>query len=214
MTRLSPRERTLLGWGGVALALYLLLDLAVLPYWDAWGETRSAAEIQARRVRNFRRILERQGRIEAELETLRRRTESLEQGLLDSSGDALAGAEIQGLVKDIAAAHGMTIQNSDLAPIEKISPQYSKVSTRVGLQAGIHQFVDFMAAMGSDPKILFVENLRIAPVRAGGRRDRNRNKDIRMTLVISALKRAEPEKAEEPPVPAEAAGAARRGERP
>lgn len=214
MNRLSPRERKLLGWAGVALALYLLLDLAVLPYWDALGETQANAEIQARRVRNFRRILDRQGRIEAELEMLRRRTESLEQGLLDSSGDALAGAEIQGLVKDIAAAHGLTVQNSDLAPIEEISPEYSKVSTRVGLQAGIHQFVDFMAAMGSGPKILFVENLRLAPVRVSGRRRSDKDKDVRMTLVISALKQAEPEKAEEQPVPAEAAGAARRGERP
>ena len=201
MTRLSGRERTLLVWGGLALALYLLLDLAVLPYWDSLGETRANAEIQARRVRNYRRMLQQQDRTRSELDQLRRRTESLEQGLLDSAGDALAGAEIQGLVKDIAAAHGLTIQNSNLEPVEKISPQYSKVSTRVGLQGGIHQFVDFMAAMGSDPKILFVEELRIAPVRVNVAKE----KDIRVTLAISAMKQAEPEKA---------AGAARRGERP
>ena len=201
MTRLSGRERTLLVWGGLALALYLLLDLAVLPYWDSLGETRANAEIQARRVRNYRRMLQQQDRTRFELDQLRRRTESLEQGLLDSAGDALAGAEIQGLVKDIAAAHGLTIQNSNLEPVEKISPQYSKVSTRVGLQGGIHQFVDFMAAMGSDPKILFVEDLRIAPVRVNVAKE----KDIRVTLAISAMKQAEPEKA---------AGAARRGERP
>ncbi len=201
MTRLSGRERTLLVWGGLALALYLLLDLAVLPYWDSLGETRANAEFQARRVRNYRRMLQQQDRTRSELDQLRRRTESLEQGLLDSAGDALAGAEIQGLVKDIAAAHGLTIQNSNLEPVEKISPQYSKVSTRVGLQGGIHQFVDFMAAMGSDPKILFVEELRIAPVRVNVAKE----KDIRVTLAISAMKQAEPEKA---------AGAARRGERP
>ena len=201
MTRLSGRERTLLVWGGLALALYLLLDLAVLPYWDSVGETRANAEFQARRVRNYRRMLQQQDRTRSELDQLRRRTESLEQGLLDSAGDALAGAEIQGLVKDIAAAHGLTIQNSNLEPVEKISPQYSKVSTRVGLQGGIHQFVDFMAAMGSDPKILFVEELRIAPVRVNVAKE----KDIRVTLAISAMKQAEPEKA---------AGAARRGERP
>ena len=201
MTRLSGRERTLLVWGGLALALYLLLDLAVLPYWDSLGETRANAEFQARRVGNYRRMLQQQDRTRSELDQLRQRTESLEQGLLDSAGDALAGAEIQGLVKDIAAAHGLTIQNSNLEPVEKISPQYSKVSTRVGLQGGIHQFVDFMAAMGSDPKILFVEDLRIAPVRVNLAKE----KDIRVTLAISAMKRAEPEKA---------AGAVRRGERP
>ena len=210
MTRLSPRERKLLGWAGAALALYLLLDLAVLPYWDALGETRAAAEIQARRVRNYRRILNGQGRIEAELETLRRRTQSLEQGLLDSAGDALAGAEIQGLVRDIAAAQGLTIQNSDLAPVEKLSSLYSQVSTRVGMQGGIHQFVDFMAAMGSGSKILFVEDLRIAPIRA----NRPKEKDIRVTLAIAAIKQAEPEKAAEASGSAGAAGAARRRERP
>ena len=208
MTRLSPRERKLLGWAAAALALYLLLDLAVLPYWDALGETRAAAEIQARRVGNYRRLLQQQDRTRSELARLRRRTQSLEQALLDSAGDALAGAEIQGLVKDIAGAHGLTIQNSDLAPVEKISPLYSQVATRVGLQGGIHQFVDFMAAMGSGSKILFVEDLRIAPIRV----NRPEEKDIRVTLAIAAMKRAEPEKAAEPEFPP--AGAARRGERP
>ena len=191
MTRLSGRERTLLVWGGLALALYLLLDLAVLPYWDSLGETRANAEFQARRVRNYRRMLQQQDRTRSELDQLRQRTESLEQGLLDSAGDALAGAEIQGLVKDIAAAHGLTIQNSNLEPVEKISPQYSKVSTRISLSGGIHQWVDFVAAMGSGPEILFVEDLRIAPVRAND----PKNKDIRVTLSVSALKRAQPEQA-------------------
>ena len=136
-------------------------------------------------------MLQQQDRTRSELDRLRRRTESLEQGLLDSAGDALAGAEIQGLVKDIAAAHGLTIQNSNLEPVEKISPQYSKVSTRISLSGGIHQWVDFVAAMGSGPEILFVEDLRIAPVRAND----PKNKDIRVTLSVSALKRAQPEQA-------------------
>ena len=205
MIRISPRERALLRWGGVALALYLLLDLAVLPWWDTLGETRAAAEIQARRVRNYRRILQQQDRNRSELNSLRRRTETLEQGLLDSAGDALAGAEIQGLVRGIAATHGLTIRNSNLVPVEQVSPRYSKVSTRISLSGGIHQWVDFVEAMGSGPKILFVENLRIDPVRASD----SRNKDIRVTLLVSALKQIQPDKAAEPPGSSGASGAPR-----
>ena len=193
MTRLSRRERTLLVWGGLALALYLLLDLLLLPFWDSLAETRANAEVQARRVRNYQRLLQQQDRTQSELDQLRSRTESLEQGLLDSPGDALAGAEIQGLVRDIAAAQGLTIQNSDLAPVEPIGPRYGKVSTRISLSGGIHQVVDFIAAMGSGPRILFVEDLRIAPVRP----NHPKNKDIRVTLSVSGLKRVEPEKAGE-----------------
>ena len=210
MNRLSPRERKLLGWAGAVLALYLLLDFAVLPWWDTLGETQAAAEIQARRVRNYRRILQQQDRTRSELARLRQRTRSLEQGLLDSAGDALAGAEIQGLVRDIAAARGLTIQNSDLAPVEPVSPRYSKVSTRISLSGGIHQWADFVHAMGAGSKILFVEDLRIAPVRAGD----PKNKDIRVTLSVSALKEIEPEKAPEQPGSAGAPGAARGRGRP
>ena len=205
MTRLSRRERTLLVWGGLAVALYLLLHFLFLPFWDSLAETRANAEFQARRVRNFQRMLQQKDHVQSELDRLRRRTESLEQGLLDSPGDALAGAEIQGLVRDIAAAQGLTVQNSDLAPIEPLGPHYGKVSTRISLSGGIHQWVDFVAAMGSGPKILFVEDLRIAPVRANHPKD----KDIRVTLSISGLKRAEPEQAGEDP--AAAGGRGRKG---
>ena len=210
MTRLSPRERKLLVWVGLALALYLLLDFAVLPWWDTLSETQAAAEIQARRVRNYRRILQGQDRTRSELARLRQRTQTLEQGLLDSAGDALAGAEIQGLVRDIAAARGLTIQNSDLAPVEPVSPRYSKVSTRISLSGGIHQWADFVGSMGMGPKILFVENLRIVPVRAND----PKNKDIRVTLSVSALKEIEPKEDAGAPGSTGAPGSARGRGRP
>lgn len=191
MIRLSRRERTLLLGGGLAVALYLLLDLLLLPFWDSLAETRANAEFQARRVGNYRRMLQQRDRTRSELDRFRRRAQSLEQGLLDSPGDALAGAEIQGLVRDVAAAQGLAIQNSDLAPVEPLGPHYRKVSTRISLSGGIQQWADFVAAMGSGPKILFVEDLRISPVRV----DDPRNKDVRVTLTVSALKRAEPEQA-------------------
>ena len=202
MTRFSRREKTLLVWGGLAVVLYLLVDLLLLPFWDTLADTRANAEFQARRVRNYRQMLQRQDRTRSELDRLRRRTQALEQGLLDSPGDALAGAEIQGLVRDIAAAQGLTIRNSDLLPVEEISPRYSKVSTRISLSGGIHQWVDFVDAMGTGPKILFVEDLRISPVRPND----PKNKDIRVTLAVSALKRAQPEQAGKDPAAAGSSG--------
>lgn len=191
MTRLSRREKMLLIWGGLAVALYLLLSLLLLPFWDSLDDTRANADFQARRVRNYQRMLQQKDRVQFERDHLRRRTELLEQGLLDTPGDALAGAEIQGLVRDIASAQGLTVRNSDLLPVEEISPRYSKVSTRISLSGGIHQWADFVDAMGRGPKILFVEDLQISPVRAND----PKNKDIRVTLSVSALKRAQPEQA-------------------
>ena len=187
MRRLSERDKTLLRLTAVAVCLYLLLDLILLPYWDVLGETRSKTKIQAKRFRNYHKILQREGSMVEERESLRRQIKSLEQGLLDSPGDALAGAEIQGLVKDIAMVHGLTIQSSDLLPVKRISSDYSKVSTRVSLTGAINQFVDLMVSMGSGPKILFVEDLQINPTHINA----PKKKDIKVRLAISALKQAE-----------------------
>jgi len=187
MRRLSERDKTLLRLTAVAVCLYLLLDLILLPYWDVLGETRSKTKIQAKRFRNYHKILQREGSMVEEGESLHRQIKSLEQGLLDSPGDALAGAEIQGLVKDIAMVHGLTIQNSDLLPVKRISSDYSKVSTRVSLTGAINQFVDLMVSMGSGPKILFVEDLQINPTHINA----PKKKDIKVRLAISALKQAE-----------------------
>ena len=190
MRRLSERDKTLLRLTAVAVCLYLLLDLILLPYWDVLGETRSKTKIQAKRFRNYHKILQREGSMVEEGESLHRQIKSLEQGLLDSPGDALAGAEIQGLVKDIAMVHGLTIQSSDLLPVKRISSDYSKVSTRVSLTGAINQFVDLMVSMGSGPKILFVEDLRIVPTHINA----PKQKDIKVRLAISALKQVELEK--------------------
>lgn len=187
MRRLSKRDKTLLRLTAVAVCLYLLLDLILLPYWDVLGETRSKTKIQAKRFRNYHKILQREGSMVEERESLRRQIKSLEQGLLDSPGDALAGAEIQGLVKDIAMVHGLTIESSDLLPVKRISSNYSKVSTRVSLTGAINQFVDLMVSMDSNPKILFVEDLQINPTHMNA----PKKKDIKVRLAISALKQAE-----------------------
>ena len=174
----------------------------VLPVWDSLGETRANAEFQARRVRNYRRVLQRHDRTRSELDQLQRRTQSLEQGLLDSPGDALAGAEIQGLVRDIAAAQGLTIRNSDLLPGGGDQPPLQQGLHPHQPERGIHQWVDFVDAMGTGPKILFVEDLRISPVRPND----PKNKDIRVTLAVSALKRAQPEQAGKDPAAAGSSG--------
>ena len=108
----------------------------------------------------------------------------MESGLLTSRTDALGGAEIQGLVKDMAVSKGMVFRRSDLLPVKNISPEYSKISTRIEVHGNIHQLVDFLVSLGSSPTILFVEEMRISPAQMGDLK----NKQVVSTLLISGLK--------------------------
>jgi hypothetical protein len=78
----------------------------------------------------------------------------------------------------------MSFQRSDSLPVKGVSPEYSKVSTRVEMTGAINQLVDFLASFETAPKILFVEEMRISPVQMGN----PKNKQVHATLMVSALK--------------------------
>jgi Tfp pilus assembly protein PilO len=180
----SSREKWLLVAAGVAVLAYLMMQHYILPYWDSLGTTSEKIEILSRRVTQYRRILKGQNSVKAALETVRRQASSMESGLLNSRADALANAEIQGLVKDLAVSKGMTFRRSDLLPVKPVSPEYSKVSTRVEVLGAINQLADFLVSFESSQRILFVEEMRISPVQMGN----PKNKQVLATLMVSGLK--------------------------
>jgi Tfp pilus assembly protein PilO len=186
--RISPREKILIAVGGGAFLVFVLMRSYAFPYWDSLAEGAARTDIYAKRLTSYRRILQGQNSVKAALEAAKQRTDTLESGLLESKTDALANAEIQGLVKDFVLSKGMDFRRADLMPVKAVSREYSKVSTRIELKGNLDQLVDFLVGCGTAPKILFVEEMRIAPVQLGNLK----SKQISATLQISALKRQEP----------------------
>jgi Tfp pilus assembly protein PilO len=170
--------------GGAATLIFVLTHYVVFPYSDSFADTTEKLEVESKRVGSYRRVLRGQDSVKAALQATQQQTASLETGLLTSKGDSLANAEIQGLVKALATSKGMSFQRSDSLPVKGVSPEYSKVSTRVEMTGAINQLVDFLACFETAPKILFVEEMRISPVQMGN----PKNKQVHATLMISALK--------------------------
>lgn len=191
--RLSQREKWLVLAAVAAVIVFFLADSYLFPYWDSLGDAREQIQVDARRVASYRRVLHGQDSVKAALEAVKQRTHSIEQGLLKSEPDALATAEMQGIVKQMVLAKGLTLRRTDLQPVKSISSDYSRVSTRVELAGAADQFVSLLAAMETSENILAVEEIRISPAQAGGTKDKN----LVINLVVSALKRIEPTAATE-----------------
>ena len=187
--RPSPREKWLVLAAVAAVVVFLVADSYLIPYWDSLGESREKIEVDFRRVASYRRVLHGQDSVRAALEAVKQRTHSIEEGLLKSEPDALATAEMQGIVKQMVLAKGLTLRRTDLQPVKSISSDYSRVSTRVELAGASDQFVSLLAAMETSENVLAVEEIRISPALPGG----TKNKDLVVSLVVSALKRIEPE---------------------
>jgi Tfp pilus assembly protein PilO len=183
----SARERWLLTLAAASMVAFVLIQYLILPYWDSLGTASEGIEAQSKRVTQYRRILKGQASVKAALEAVHRETFQMENGLLKSRADGLATAEIQGLVKDLAVSKGMTFRRTDLLPVKPVSPEYTKVSTRIEVLGAINQLVELLVSFESSPKILFVEEMRVSPLRLGNTKD----KQVLATLLVSGLKNIE-----------------------
>ena len=186
--RPSSREKWLVLAAVAAVVVFFLADSYLLPYWDSLEASRDKIEIDARRVASYRRVLHGQDSVKAALEAVKQRTHAIEAGLLKSEPDALATAEMQGIVKQMVLAKGLTLRRTDLQPVKSISSDYSRVSTHVEIAGPADQFVSLLAAMETSENILAVEEIRITPAETAG----TKNKNLIVNLVVSALKRIEP----------------------
>jgi Tfp pilus assembly protein PilO len=186
--KLSSRERLLIGAAGTVVVFVALMWTVVLPFWDSMSQSYGSIDLQAKRVTNYRRILRGQTTVKAALDSAQKQTAVWEARLLVNKADALAIAEIQGLVKDLVLSQKMFFRRSDLLPAKIVSPEYTKVSARIEIMGTMDQFVNLLLSFETGPRILFVEESRISPVQVMN----SRNKQVLVTLTVSALKAVDP----------------------
>ncbi len=184
---LSKRDRKLLIGAAAAVVLYFLLNNWLLPFYDSLGEASDKIAVQEKRVTNYRRIMGGKNSVKEAMSAAQQQLSSLETGLLTGQSDALASAEIQGLVKNLVISKGMTFRRSDTLPVSPISAEYSRVPTRVEIVGSIEQFHDLMISFTRGPKHLVLDEIKITPTTMGGKN----NKSILLNLIVSGVRRTE-----------------------
>jgi Tfp pilus assembly protein PilO len=182
---ISKRDRKLLIGAAVAVVLYFLLNHWFLPFYDSLSEAHEKIAAQEKRVMNYRRIMGGKNSVNEAMAAAKKQLAILETGLLAGQSDALASAEIQGLVKNLVISTGMTFRRSDTLPVSPISPEYGKVPTRVEIVGSIEQFHDLMINFTRGPKHLVLDEVKITPTAMGGKNI----KSILLNLVVSGIRR-------------------------
>ncbi|MSO22702.1 MAG: hypothetical protein EXQ58_05490 [Acidobacteria bacterium] len=184
LSQLSKRDRRLLGAAGIALLLYFPMQYFILPSWDAQGRVSENIQAKTRQVLKCRKVLLGQESVKEALQAAQQQTALQESGLLSSPTDALAGAEVQGILREMVLSKGLTLRRSDVLPVRGLTPEYSKVSARMEVFGNMDQFVNLLVGMETAPRILYVEEMRLTPVQLNN----PKNKQVMATLMVSALK--------------------------
>lgn len=158
---ISKRDRRALQWGGAGLALWLALQLVLLPAWDRWQQARAALPLRETTLIKYRQALAAIDSDHQTAEVLQARLRETESGLLQSATAALAAAEFQDWVRQALANRQIEMRSSAFLPVRPQSNGYTEVPLGVQFQCRLDQLVDFLTDVRSGPKLVTIPRLQI-----------------------------------------------------
>jgi len=174
---LSSRDRRALLYLGVALGLFLLLQLDFgLPEGPAAGSgSVEAAEQQYLLARTRAR----QGPlVDAEFGAVSQTQAQMEQGLLQAETAALAQAEMREVVGNLLSAEQINMQSSQFGAVKLEGDVFTQVPLVVSFRCGIEKFVNLLSAIANAPRTLSTRQIRITP-------EQNETKTVQVQLTVS-----------------------------
>jgi len=192
--RLSRRERILALIAAVILAGGVLYDRVVIPLMERRAMVREELARQPERFERSIRYLSRTKAIESQLNDARRRVESMEQLLLAGDTPSLIAAELQKVVREIAASEGVQIATTRVLDSTEAGT-FLRIPIQVDIVGEIEQVANLIKYLDSNPKYLIVDEVNIRSVRRGRGRSRRRRRstvssdELRASVVISGVAR-------------------------
>lgn len=165
---IDKRRRYLLIGGAVLLLCGFVFWL--FPFFEGVRNGEGDIAAQMKRVAKYRQTLKGRGELEARLASLTKTLERAEAGLVTGKTAALAAAEIQNVLNEIAMGSGVEIKSIQvLKSPQKDTDPYVSVPVQFTVSAAIRQLKDILYKVETSPKIfLTVERIGISVVGAGG----------------------------------------------
>jgi hypothetical protein len=177
----DKRRRNLLIAGAVLLLCGFVYWL--FPFFEGVQNGEGDIAAQMKRIAKYRQTLKGRGELEARLVSLNKSLERAEAGLLTGKTAALAAADIQNALNEIAIGSGVEIKSIQvLKSQQKDTDLYIGVPVQFTVSATIRQLKDILYKVEASPKIfLTVERIGISVVGAGG------PEQIRCDITVSGI---------------------------
>ena len=130
-----------------AVALFLLLKFAILPWMSSSGEARAALPVKEKTLRKYQQMVALTGTREMDWKAIQARVAEAEKRLLSGRTPALASAEMQELVRQMLSQQGIEVRAADFLPVRPVklgSAEYLMVPVSVNFECKLDQVVNFM----------------------------------------------------------------------
>ena len=184
LERLSPPQRRLvwLGGGGLLLLLfYLAVVSPLLSLEDSWNQELVS---QSKLLSKYQSLLKSKNRAIEANKSMKAALARTEGQFLSGSNPAVASADLQEILKNLAKEQGVQMTSAKVLPPREAG-LYLEVPVQVELTATINQLVTLLYHLEHHKKLLFIPDLDISAPRMA----KVENKDIplQISMVISGV---------------------------
>jgi type II secretory pathway component PulM len=184
LERLSPPHRRLVwlvGGGLLLILFYLAVVSPLLSLEDSWSQ-----ELVNRNklLSKYQGLLKSKNRVIAANKAMKAALTRTEGQFLSGSNPAVASAELQEILKNLAKEQGVQMTSAKVLPPREAG-LYQEVPVQVELTATINQLVSLLYHLEHHKKLLFIPDLDInAPRMVKGR---NKDVPLQVSMVISGV---------------------------
>lgn len=142
----------------------------------------SEIDIKKKQLIKYHKMVRSGGALEKEADLLRQRLKKAESGLLTGKTTALAAADIQKVVREMAEKCGVEIKTVRVLKPEKVvEDYYIRIPLQLTISSSVRHLKEFLYLMMNSPKYLTVQKVGISV-----RRTRLRRKSRKVTESVRA----------------------------
>ena len=160
LERLSPVHRRLvllLGGGFLLLLFYLAVVNPLLSLEESWSQELAN---RSRILGKYQNLLKSKAKVMQGNKAMKAALTGAEGQFLTGANPAVASAELQEILKNLAKEHGVQMTSANVLQTREAGP-YLEVPVQVQLTATINQLVTLLYHLEHQKKLLFIPDLDI-----------------------------------------------------
>jgi general secretion pathway protein M len=179
--KLDKKQRRQLAVGILAVAVIAALMATAGPVWMANSSRQAALDNGHERLQRYEQIAARDRELLPQYQALLQKQRSAGNHLR-SETSALAGAELQRVVKDITGRNQAQILSTQLMPVSE-EQGFLRVALKVRLRGNLPAILQSLYDIETDDVYMFVDNVALRDNRIGRSRAEVRAMDAEFELV-------------------------------
>jgi type II secretory pathway component PulM len=164
LERLSPAHRRLVWLGGGGLLVIFLYAAVVNPLLNLEESWSRELAVRSRTLSQYEKLRQYKGRVLEANQAMKATLARTEAQFLSGSNPAVASADLQEILKNLAKEQGVQLSSAKVLPAREAGP-YLEVPVQVQLTASLSQLVSLLYHLEHHKKLLFIPDLEISAPR-------------------------------------------------